>query len=56
MDRDQTADRRLPDGNRMDLTQLDYLQHLFNREADAALADANEEKSACTGTHCCLSR
>jgi hypothetical protein len=56
MDRDQTADRRLPDGNRMDLTQLDYLQHLLNRKAYAALADANEEKSACTGTHCCLSR
>jgi hypothetical protein len=51
MDRDQTADRGLPDRNRMDLTQLDYLQHLLDQEAYLALADANQEKSARRGTH-----
>jgi len=51
MDRDQTADCGLADRDRMDLTQLDDLQHLLDRQAYAPLADANEEKSARTGTH-----
>jgi hypothetical protein len=51
MHRDKTADRGLHDRNRMDLPQLDDLQHLLDQKADAALADPNQKKSSGTSTH-----
>jgi hypothetical protein len=51
MHRDKTADRGLHDRNRMHLPQLDHLQHLLDRKANAALADPNQKKSSGTSTH-----
>jgi hypothetical protein len=51
MYRDKTADRGLYDRNRMDLPQLDDLQHLLDQKADTALADPNQKKSSGTSAH-----